>query len=125
MHDSGLGCRWASAARRWAAPRARVDNLCECLLIVTNTMMMVRDALPSDAPAVADIYNQGIDDRGATFETEPRDASDITAWFADHDRFPTLVAVDNDIVLGWARLSSYRTRACYAGIAEFSIYIDR
>ena len=26
---------------------------------------------------------------------------------------------------GWAGLSSYRARACYAGIAEFSIYLDR
>ncbi len=40
-------------------------------------------------------------------------------------RFPILVAVDgNDSVLGWAALSSYRTRACYSGVAEFSIYMD-
>jgi L-amino acid N-acyltransferase YncA len=36
-----------------------------------------------------------------------------------------LIAVDDGEVLGWASLSSYRPRACYAGIAEFSIYIDR
>jgi phosphinothricin acetyltransferase len=40
-------------------------------------------------------------------------------------RFPVLVAVDTeDAVLGWAGLSPYRTRACYAGVAEFSIYLD-
>ena len=26
---------------------------------------------------------------------------------------------------GWAALSIYRSRPCYAGIAEFSIYLDR
>lgn len=41
-------------------------------------------------------------------------------------RYPLLVAVDDrDAVLGWAALSSYRSRNCYAGIAEFSIYLDR
>jgi phosphinothricin acetyltransferase len=43
----------------------------------------------------------------------------------DHD-YPLLVAVDiGGEVIGWAALSSYRPRACYAGIAEFSIYLDR
>lgn len=26
-------------------------------------------------------------------------------------------------VVGWAGLSSYRSRACYAGIGEFSVYL--
>ena len=38
-------------------------------------------ATPSDAPAIAAIYNQGIADRVATFETEPRSPDDIAAWF--------------------------------------------
>jgi L-amino acid N-acyltransferase YncA len=40
-------------------------------------------------------------------------------------RFPVLVTVDRDeIVLGWAGLSPYRSRTCYAGVAEFSVYFD-
>src|SRR5687768_11049158 len=85
----------------------------------------IREAGESDAMAIANIYNQGLEERGATFETEPRTAADIAAKLAGHERFPVLVAVDGDRVLGWAGLSAYRPRDCYAGIAEFSIYLDR
>jgi L-amino acid N-acyltransferase YncA len=85
----------------------------------------IRAAVHGDAAAIASIYNQGIADRGATFETEPRAARDLEAKLAEQRHFPTLVAQDGDVVVGWAGLSSYRPRACYAGIAEFSIYLDR
>jgi phosphinothricin acetyltransferase len=85
----------------------------------------IREAVAGDAAAIASIYNQGIEDRGATFETEPRTAETVAGKLADGARFPTLVAEDSGLVLGWASLSSYRPRACYAGIAEFSIYLDR
>jgi phosphinothricin acetyltransferase len=85
----------------------------------------IRAAAPIDAAAIAEIYNQGIEDRGATFETQARTPDDILARLAEGDRFPLLVAVEDDRVLGWAGLSSYRPRECYAGIAEFSIYLER
>jgi L-amino acid N-acyltransferase YncA len=85
----------------------------------------IRLAGEQDAAAIAGIYNQGIDERGATFETEPRSADDIAAKIAERERYPLLVISENDVVLGWAGLSSYRPRECYAGIAEFSIYLDR
>ncbi len=85
----------------------------------------IRLAAPGDAAAIAGIYNQGIADRGATFETEPRTAADIEARLGHQERFPVLVAEVADRVVGWAGLSAYRPRACYAGIAEFSVYLDR
>jgi phosphinothricin acetyltransferase len=85
----------------------------------------IRPATDDDAAAIADIYNQGIAERGATFETKPRNRDDMTARLRDQSRFPTLVAEDDGTVIGWAGLSSYRARACYAGIGEFSIYLDR
>jgi phosphinothricin acetyltransferase len=88
-------------------------------------MPTIRPAAASDADVIAAIYNQGIDDRGATFETAPRTAGDIAARLAESDRFPLLVADDGGSVLGWAGISAYRPRACYAGIGEFSIYLDR
>ena len=40
--------------------------------------------------------------------------------------YPMLVAIGvDDAVLGWASLSAYGARPCYAGVAEFSIYLDR
>lgn len=84
----------------------------------------LRRAEAADAAAIAAIYNQGIAERSATFETRPRSAADIQAWL-DDSRHPVLVALDAQAhVLGWAGLSAYRPRACYAGIAEFSIYLD-
>lgn len=84
----------------------------------------IREARQNDADSIANIYNQGIEDRGATFETGLRSSDDIREKLAQH-RFPMLVAVDSDDILGWAELSAYRPRHCYAGIAEFSIYLDR
>ena len=87
--------------------------------------LTLRPAEHHDAEAIARIYNQGIAERGATFETEPRSAEEIAARLRETDRFPILVAEDAGAVLGWAGLGRYRPRACYAGIAEFSIYLDR
>src|ERR1700761_877023 len=80
-----------------------------------------RTALPSDAAAIADIYNQGIADRVATFETAPRSAADIEAWF--DQRLPILAVVTSTgEVVAYAAAFSYAARCCYSGIAEFSVY---
>ncbi len=84
----------------------------------------IRPATDADAAAIAAIYNRGIDERGATFETAPRSTQDMLLRLSDSTRYPLLVAVRDRQVLGWAGLGAYRPRACYAGIAEFSIYID-
>ena len=83
---------------------------------------VVRRADPGDAPRIAEIYNQGIRGRGATFETRERTVEDVLAWF-ESPRHPILVAVSGDGVLGFAAASTYRARECYAGIAEFSVYV--
>jgi phosphinothricin acetyltransferase len=85
--------------------------------------MHTRPATPADAPRIAAIYNQGIADRVATFETRPRTAEDILAWF--DGVHPLIVVEDGGEVLAWAGTSTYRPRECYAGIAEFSVYVDR
>lgn len=89
-------------------------------------MTFIRPATSDDAQTIAAIYNQGIAERSATFETAPRSAADIASRLAETDRYPMLVAhAGEGPVLGWAALGSYRPRECYAGIAEFSIYLDR
>ncbi len=82
-----------------------------------------RPATPHDAAAIARIYNEGIADRVATFETEPRSEADIEAWFTG-DRL-IVVAEDAHAVVAFASTSPYRSRPCYAGVAEFSIYVSR
>jgi L-amino acid N-acyltransferase YncA len=66
--------------------------------------VIVRAARHEDTPAVAAIYNAGIAGRQATFETRPREADEIGAWF-DHG-LPFLVAEDGDgRVVGFARVT--------------------
>jgi L-amino acid N-acyltransferase YncA len=83
-----------------------------------------RPARLDDAAAIAAIYNEGIADRVATFETEPRTVEQVALWFDDHHPI-VVVEGDESAVLAFASSSAYRERACYAGIAEFSVYVAR
>jgi L-amino acid N-acyltransferase YncA len=85
--------------------------------------MRVRPAAPADAAAICDIYNQGIDDRIATFETAPRTVTDVRTWF--HSSHPIVVVEDAGRVIAFASTSPYRSRDCYRGVAEFSVYVAR
>ena len=86
----------------------------------------VRPARPADAEAAAGIYNQGIAERGATFETEPRTTAHLVNRIGeDPRRLPVLVAEEAGTIVGWASIARYRDRACYAGVGEFSVYVHR
>lgn len=85
--------------------------------------VVVRPARPNDAAAIAIIYNAGIRGRMATFETRERTPDEIAARIGDA-RFPLLVADRDGRVVGWVGASAYRARECYAGIAEFSVYVE-
>ena len=85
--------------------------------------MTTRAATPDDAAALARIYNEGIEDRVATFETRPRTAEDIRKWF--DGVHPIVVVEASGAVVAFASTSQYRPRDCYAGIAETSVYVAR
>ncbi len=79
-----------------------------------------------DAEAIARIYSEGIADRLATFETQPRTTDDIARGLRERaERWPTVVVERDGRVIAWASASEYRSRACYSGIAEFSVYVAR
>ena len=85
-----------------------------------------RLATPADAPAIAAIYNEGIADRIATFETEPRTPAQLESQLRDKgDRFPTVVAEREGRIVAWASAGPYRSRPAYAGVAEHSVYVAR
>jgi L-amino acid N-acyltransferase YncA len=84
---------------------------------------VIRPAGDPDTQAIADIYNEGIATRLATFETEPRSAADVQAWLIAGERLPVLVAEEGDAVLGWARILAYSARPVYAGVGEVSVYV--
>ena len=93
---------------------------------MTTVATSTRVATPADAAAIAAIYNEGIADRIATFETEPRTAEQIAAQLRDKgDRFPTVVVERGGEVVAWASAGAYRSRPAYAGVAEHSVYVAR
>jgi phosphinothricin acetyltransferase len=93
---------------------------------MTTGALRTRLATPTDAAAITAIYNEGIADRVATFETEPRTPEQLVTQIVDKgDRFPTVVVERDGRVVAWASAGAYRSRPAYAGVAEHSVYVAR
>ncbi len=84
--------------------------------------MRVRPAISADAAALAAIFNQGIEERIATFETALRSDDDILGWF--DGVHPIVVVEDSNAPIAFARTFEYSARTCYRGVFEFAIYTD-
>src|SRR5688572_4653851 len=81
----------------------------------------IEEMTPDDAPAVLEIYGQGIATGNATLETA---TPDWAHWSTSHRRDCRLVARDGDgWVVGWTALGRYSTREVYAGVAWESVYV--
>jgi phosphinothricin acetyltransferase len=90
------------------------------------TTLTVRLATTADAAAIARIHNEGIADRIATFETEPRTPGQVAASLAEKGaRYPTVIVEREGEVVAWAGAGAYRSRPAYAGVAEHSVYVAR
>jgi L-amino acid N-acyltransferase YncA len=92
--------------------------------MIETTGLRTREATTADASAIAALYNEGIADRIATFETEPRTPAEIAAWFKPG----VLIVVSETDAAGavaFAASFPYSPRPCYAGIGEFSVYVMR
>ena len=86
----------------------------------------VRPATEADAADVCRIYNQGIEDRLATLETERRTPDERRQWLAARsDRHPVIVAEHAGRVTGWGSLNVFNARPAYRHVADFSVYVDR
>jgi L-amino acid N-acyltransferase YncA len=92
--------------------------------MVDTTELRTRAARPADAAAIAAIYNQGIADRIATFETEPRSVGQIAEWFTGR-QIVILAETEETGPVAFAASFPYSDRACYSGIGEFSVYVRR
>ena len=92
--------------------------------MTATARLRTRAATIADAAAIAEIYNQGIADRIATFETEPRAAADMAEWFAPQHLVVVAETRETGPV-GFAATFPYSSRACYSGIGEFSVYVRR
>ena len=105
-----------STAGCYGGPRCKVPEM----------EMAVRRAHLEDGAAIAAIYNQGIQDRLATFETDLRTPDDIAALLAERlPAHPAVVVESSGRIAAFAWTAPYSPRPCYAGIGEFSVYVDR
>jgi L-amino acid N-acyltransferase YncA len=73
------------------------------------------------AGAVLAIYQAGIDEGDATFETQAPAWEAFTAARLPQHRY---VATESDRVLGWVAASAVSGRCVYAGVVEHSVYVD-
>jgi L-amino acid N-acyltransferase YncA len=90
------------------------------------TAYHVRPAVEADAAAICEIYNQGIEDRLATLETERRTPDERRQWLKSRGpRHPVIVAEDGGRVLAWGSLNAFNPRDAYRHVADFSIYVER
>lgn len=85
--------------------------------------VLIRDAVASDLPTVAEIYTYESLHAYSTFETEERPLSDWAHKL--HSGDPFLVAADGDRVLGFAYASPFRDRPAYHRTRETSVYLHR
>jgi L-amino acid N-acyltransferase YncA len=93
---------------------------------MTMPALRVRAAAIADAAAICRIYNEGIQDRVATLETEERTPEERGEWLqARGPRHPVLVAEGDGGVVGWASLNVFNPRRAYEHVADLSIYVQR
>jgi len=82
----------------------------------------IRQAQPSDADSIASIYNEGISERQATFQTRVQDGRDFAARIERGE--PMLVAAEDVAVLGAAWIGTYSDgNPYYAGVGEATVYV--
>ncbi len=84
----------------------------------------MRPATRDDAPRVAAIFNEGVADRVATFETREQDAQGVVGWI---DRGDLIVVAERGLeIVAWARAAPYDPlHDYYAGVAEATLYVAR
>ena len=92
-----------------------------------DTSLAVRSARAGDLAAIRAIYNEGIADRGATLDLDPKTEAEIVDWFAARSdgHYAVVVATREDAIVGWASLNPYSHRCAYANVADLSIYVAR
>ncbi|QYA45745.1 GNAT family N-acetyltransferase [Macrococcoides bohemicum] len=88
--------------------------------------MNIRKATINDIESIKLIYNQGIEDRIATLETDVKDNEYIKNWlFRRPEKYTTILLHDAEEILGFATINPYSARCAYSDVGEVSIYIDR
>lgn len=76
--------------------------------------MRARASTPEDAGEIARIYNQGIEERAATFETRLRSAEEIRSWYGGP--YPVVVVEEDGRIVAFAATFAYRPGSTTGGL---------
>ena len=85
----------------------------------------IRRARIDDISSCLDIYNYEVVNGVATLDLEPRTLPEWQEWYEAHQisEHCIFVGIMDDVVVGYASLSPYRTKDAFKSTVELSIYI--
>ncbi|MFY8275383.1 arsinothricin resistance N-acetyltransferase ArsN1 family B [Pseudoalteromonas sp. SSDWG2] len=87
---------------------------------------MIRDVHPSDAKAIADIYNYYISNTTITFEEQTVSESDMVRRIdkVHQQDLPWVVAEIDSKVVGYAYATPWKARSAYRFSVESTVYVS-
>jgi phosphinothricin acetyltransferase len=87
--------------------------------------MQIRQARPTDAASIAEIYNDAVLTSTAIWNDVTVDETNRAQWIAGRQGsgFPVLVAVEGDEVIGYASYGDFRPHDGFRHTVEHSVYV--
>lgn len=86
---------------------------------------MIREITVQDAPAIAKIYNEYVQNSVISFETEPVSVPEMRRRIEEISaRYPYLVYEEAGIIVGYCFAHGWKTRAAYSRTWETTVYVD-
>ena len=85
----------------------------------------IRPAQLSDVAHILPIVNHAILHTTAIYDYAPRTLTDMEQWFATKQQanFPVFVAIQNDVVIGYASYDHFNVKEGYKYCVEHSVYV--
>ena len=89
--------------------------------------LAIRPITKDDIASCLDIYNYEVVNGVATLDLEPRTLPEWQEWYEAHQTSEHCIFVGliDDVVVGYASLSPYRTKDAFKSTVELSIYIHQ
>jgi L-amino acid N-acyltransferase len=87
--------------------------------------MEVRDATESDIESVTEIYNEVLKTSTAIYSDRPASVEERMAWWKGRvaEGYPVLVAVEGEVVAGFASFGDFRSSPGYRFTVEHTVHV--
>ena len=92
-----------------------------------ETGYYIRSARDADLADILRIYNYYVENTQSTFDLEPFDLEGRKEWlhgFSTSGRYRLFVAMVDNIVIGYASSSRFRSKPAYDPLVETTVYLD-